>query len=257
MRQAANLASARTLGSQTGVSPTFHSLVTRHGHGGSAPHPRGPQSSAQQGARQGVEECQREAPPEQEAKPRGKKSREDVPHSATVHKKMPAEQNANQTKSIKTRDWLPSPGRQRGRMESGLESALGLSGVCPNSAGGRADGLNQPWSMPASSAQRSSPGQGFPACTGDSPQGPRRCPHITHLSVRPPSIQATSRGLGNPSSHGESRPEVQGELLQAEPRKEVARIPRQGGPGKWRKRGENMQRRCHFLKGAPLSYSRG
>lgn len=105
----------------------------------------------------------------------------------------------------------------------GLESALGLSGVCPNSAGGSERtgwGPRLPSGpCPAKLCLRSLTRPGFPACTGDSPQGPRRCPHITHTCLSSPSlhIQATSRG-SEILLHGESRPEVQGELLQAEPR---------------------------------------
>lgn len=52
VRQAANLASARTWLPDRSL-PTFHSLVTRHGHEAQHPTPRGPQSSAQQGGQTG------------------------------------------------------------------------------------------------------------------------------------------------------------------------------------------------------------
>lgn len=214
VRQAANLASARTWLPDRSL-PTFHSLVTRHGHETQHPTPRGPD--------RGWRNVKERPPPEQQAKPRGKKSREDVPHCATVPKKMPTEQNANQTKSIKTRDWLPPPqGGSTAEWSRGLESALGLSGVCPNSAGGSERtgwGPRLPLVHACKLCPRSSPGQGFPAYTGDSPQGPRRCPHITHTCLSSPSLHPGNlEGLRNPPPMGNLGLRCRGSCFRLSPR---------------------------------------
>lgn len=99
MRQAADVASARTLPSDRNF-PTFHSLLTRHGHETQRPHSKGAaEVSTGREQERGWSNIKGRPPSEQQAEPRTKKPRAEVPHSATAPNMMPAEQNANQISS--------------------------------------------------------------------------------------------------------------------------------------------------------------